>query len=302
MPISFTCPHCGNSVTVADQYAGQTGPCAKCGQSITIPHAFSQMNMPSGPAPMSAKTGGGGGGATIVVILAVMGIGVVVCGGILLALLLPAVQAAREAARRTQCANNLKQIALALHNYHDTWQSFPPAYTVDANGKPLHSWRTLLLPYLEANHVYTQIDLNEPWDSPRNMAAASRMPPVFRCPSDPASGPTSVYTNYLAIVGEEAIFDGNKKRTFADILDGTSNTVMFVEAQGSGVNWMEPRDMDINVFANQYGMPGGGKTGHPGGGNIALADGSVRFLSGTTTPDVRKSLATRRGGEVVAVP
>ncbi len=72
-----------------------------------------------------------------------------VCSGILAGLLLPAVQAAREAARRVQCSNNLKQIGLALHNYNAAYKSLPPPYTVDANGQKLHSWRTLILPFIE---------------------------------------------------------------------------------------------------------------------------------------------------------
>jgi len=288
-------------MTVADQYAGQTGPCAKCGQPITIPHGFAAASIPGGPMPGGVKSGGAGG-ATVVVILAVVGIGVLVCGGILLALLLPAVQAAREAARRTNCSNNLKQITIAMHNYHDVFNALPPAYTVDAAGKPLHSWRTLLLPYLEASHIYTQIDLNEPWDSPRNLSVSSQMPMVYRCPSDPSAGPSSTTTNYLAIVGAGAAMEGSTKRSFADITDGTSNTVIFVEAAGSGINWMEPRDMDINAFVSQYGTPAAGRPSHPGGGNVALADGSVRFLSGVTTQEVPQGLATRNGGESVMLP
>jgi len=297
MPISFTCPHCGNNMSVADQYAGQSGPCAQCGQAITIPFPKGAAG-PSAAAPIGTGAAVAGGSA-IVVILAVVGIGVLVCGGILVALLLPAVQAAREAARRVNCQNNLKQIALAMHNYHDVYKAFPPAYTVDANGKPLHSWRTVLLPYLEASTLYSEIDLNEPWDSPRNLAAGSRMPNLFHCASDPSTGP---YTNYLAIVGDGTVLDGAVGRNMASITDGTSNTLLIVEASGSGVNWMEPRDMDLNMFINQYGTPAMGKSSHPGGGNVAFADGSVRFLSGSSTPQVRQGLATRGGGENVSLP
>lgn len=305
MPISFTCPHCQNSMSVADQFAGQSGPCAKCGQPITIPFPGGPLGGPmGGPLPMPtgpAKTSGGGGGTVLIVILAVVGIGVFLCGGLLIALLLPAVQAAREAARRTSCSNNLKQIALAMHNYHDTYNAFPPAYTVDQNGKPLHSWRVLLLPYLEAQHVYQQIDLNEPWDSPRNLSAAAMMPNVFRCPSDPTSGPTSTMTNYLAVTGQGTIMEGKTPVGMMSITDGTSNTLLVVEAPSSGVNWMEPRDMDVNAFTTQWGAPGATTT-HPGGGNIAMADGSVRFLSNSTPPQVRQSLATRADGQVVPLP
>src|SRR4029079_19807679 len=131
MPIPYSCPHCGKQFSVAEQYAGQTGPCAACGKPITIPLA---APLP-GYAPQAA-TAGGVGCAAVAIALIVLA---VPCLGVLVALLLPAVQAAREAARRTQSNNNVKQIVLALHNYHDTYQTFPPAVVTDANGTPLYS-------------------------------------------------------------------------------------------------------------------------------------------------------------------
>src|SRR5437867_7559265 len=140
MPIAYSCPHCGKQFSVAEQYAGQTGPCAACGKPITIPLAAPGTGYSY--APHAAAVGGAGAGI-VVVIIGVIG-ALVVCGGILAALLLPAIQAAREAARRAQSSNNLKQIALALHNYHDVHGSFPPAVVTDANGQPLYSGRVLL--------------------------------------------------------------------------------------------------------------------------------------------------------------
>src|SRR5262245_21426383 len=90
--------------------------------------------------------------------------------GLLDACLMPQPRMAREAARRMQCNNHLRQIAIALQNYHDAYQCLPPAYTVDAAGKPLHSWRTLILPFMEGKAVYDKIDLSKPWDDPVNKA------------------------------------------------------------------------------------------------------------------------------------
>src|SRR5579872_1042254 len=88
---------------------------------------------------------------------------IIVCGGILAGFTLPAIQAAREAARRAQCANNLKMIGLALAQYESQYGRFPPAYIADADGKPMHSWRVLILPYLDEESLYSEYDFSEPW-------------------------------------------------------------------------------------------------------------------------------------------
>src|SRR5262245_40148113 len=142
MPILFSCPHCGTKSQVTDQYAGQSGPCAACGKPVTIPYAGG-----------ARSSGGAGAGVAIVAVLAVLLVGALCIIPILIALLLPAVQAAREAARRTACANNLKQIGLAFQNYADAHGQFPPAYLADKDGKPMHSWRVLILPFMEQQNL-----------------------------------------------------------------------------------------------------------------------------------------------------
>ena len=151
MAIPFTCPHCGKSSTVDDRFAGQSGPCGACGKSITVPFAGKPYS--SGPP----TSGGGGTGAGLIIgILAAVLVGGGCVIALLIALLLPAVQSTRTAARRSQTSNNLKQIGIALHNYHDTYKQLPPPYVTDADGKPLYSWRVLILPFMEQIALYQQ--------------------------------------------------------------------------------------------------------------------------------------------------
>ncbi len=250
MPISFTCPHCGKQTNVADQYAGQSGPCAGCGQTITVPGPLAAATLAPAYAPPAKSSGGG---VTIWVVIGACFFGMLVCGGILVALLLPAIQAAREAARRAQCTNNLKQIALAFHNYHDTYGTFPPAYIPDENGQPKHSWRVLILPFLEGQQIYNQYKFDEPWNSPNNLAVTNQPMPVYSCPSSPTGTPGSTQTSYMVITGLGTVFDAGKACKLSEIIDGTSNTLMVVEVAGSGVNWAEPKDLD----AQQTDLPAG---------------------------------------------
>jgi prepilin-type processing-associated H-X9-DG protein len=299
MPISFSCPHCGKQTIVADQYAGQSGPCAGCGQTIAIPGPISAAAVEPVYAP-PAK--GSGSGITILVVVGACLFVLLVCGGILVALLLPAIQSAREAARRTQCSNNLKQIALAFHNYNDTYGTFPPAYIPDANGQPMHSWRVLILPFLGRPDLHDQYKFDEPWNSPNNRAVTSQAMLVYSCPSSPTVSPGSTETNYMVITGPGTVFDAGKACKISDILDGTSNTLMVVEVKGTGVNWGEPKDLDASKVAYPLGSGGSNSpdSNHSGGLNAALCDGSVRFISESISPQAFNALMTKAGAELIS--
>ncbi len=118
------------------------------------------------------------------------------------AMLLPMAQSARAQARRAQSVNNLKQIALAMHNLHDVNNHFPPQAIVDDDGKPLLSWRVAMLPYLEQQDLYNEFKLDEPWDSEHNKALIPRMPAVFAIPG--AAKPEPGKTFYRGFSGPAA--------------------------------------------------------------------------------------------------
>ncbi|MBT6157135.1 MAG: DUF1559 domain-containing protein [Planctomycetaceae bacterium] len=201
---------------------------------------------------------------------------------------------AREAARRSQCKNNLKQIGLALHNYHDEFRSFPPAFVADENGTPMHSWRVLLLPYLDHQKLYDQYDLSQPWDSPANQAVLNNMPAIFACPS----GTPGNTTNYAGVFGADCIFTGAEVTKVADCKDGLSNTLVVGEVDGSAIPWTKPEDIDISKYPD-LSDPAGFHSSHTGGMHFLLADGSVRFVSEQINPQTLKALFTRDGEEIV---
>ncbi len=237
--------------------------------------------------------------ATWIIVIAVLAGGALLVVPCLIALLLPAVQQAREAARRTHCRNNLKIIGLALHQYHDVWTCFPPAYIADENGKPMHSWRVLILPYIdsldpETQAIYQEYDFSEPWDSPNNIRLLDRMPPVYTCPSRHNTGSNT--TSYAAIVGEQCVFAGANPKAFKDIHDGTANTIIIGEAVNARIPWTEPRDIEFDTFTS-LGDPDGFSSDHTGGAFFLSADNYATFFSEDTPPETFKGMFTRAGGE-----
>lgn len=236
-------------------------------------------------------------------VLAIVLVGNCVCG-----LFLPAISPAREAARRMVCSNNLKQIALALHNYHDVYKSFPPAYIADSDGRPLHSWRVLILPFLEQQPLYDTYRFDEPWDGPNNRTLLGKMPDVYRCPSRSEHGSKDhSHTSYVAIVGEDTVWPGQEARAIREILDGSANTLLVCELSDRDIAWTEPtdvsyssaidlltaRDPDLysgHVYQNFFYESSYGR-------QIAIADGSVHFLGNGIGPEDASRLLTINDGE-----
>ncbi len=194
------------------------------------------------------------------------------------------------------CINNLKQIGLAMHNYHDRHKSLPSAYTVDKAGKPLLRWRVLILPYLDQEALYKEFHLDEPWDSEHNRTIIDRMPPTYRCPGGGSRRADQSKTTYLTPRVKATIFPGAEGIKIPKITDGTSNTIFVVDASNDrAVTWTRPDDWDIDSKLDLKGIFGH----HPGGTPFSFADGSVRFIKDSVAPGVLEKLITRDGGEVI---
>lgn len=212
--------------------------------------------------------------------------------GMLIALLLPNVRGSREAARRNTCAYNMKQLTLALHNYESAHGALPPAYTVDADGNRLHSWRTLILPYIEGRTVYESIDLSKPWDDPANADARDMVMQIYQCPS---ATHEETLTTYLAVVGPDCAFSGHVGRTFAEVTDGPENTIALVDVPASrAVHWMSPHDIgpeEILGFDLETDLH------HPGLFAAAFLDGRVEPIRIEFSPADLRAMLTIAGGE-----
>lgn len=238
--------------------------------------------------------------------------------GVLVALLLPAVQAAREAARRASCSNNLRQIGIGLHLYHDVHRTFPPGGVEwrpfnDPSKRQL-AWSVFLLPFVEQGNLYEQLDLSTPFDSEENAPAAATILSVYICPSAPSGdqlvdgrGPCL----YGGIYGERITSPNNPPKgamlydrsiAIRDILDGTSHTLIVAEDSGfADGQWINGRNIFDQAFAinKAPAFENDIRSEHPGGANGVLADGSVRFFSETMNLDTLAAYCTRAGGEVI---
>jgi type II secretory pathway pseudopilin PulG len=226
------------------------------------------------------------------VVMEIEGEGGAASVGLLVGLTLPAVQAAREAARRIQSMNNLRQLAIAMHVYQDANSAFPPAFSVDDQGKPLLSWRVQVLPFIEQQELYKEFHLDEPWDSEHNKKLIRRMPAVFATPNRPNDGKTA----YLVPLGQGTIFGDGKGPTTSEIRDGTSNTILIVEADDDrAVEWTRPGDLEFDPARPLAGL------GHvrKGGFLAALADASVRLISDRTPAETLQALFEANDGKDV---
>ena len=211
----------------------------------------------------------------------------------LVALLWPAVKAARETPRKLTCSMRMKMLDLALHNYQYEYGSLPPAYTVDAEGNKLHSWRVLLLPFLEQQALYEQIRLDEPWDSEHNSRfhATNAALFEFRCPNreNQSTFFVSSYVtpkvqrencDYSVIIGSETLFPGAECRNLDELSDTEKTTQILCIERHSSICWMDPTQ-EITVEAFERGMnqssDGPSSEKHPGV-TVLFADGMAELL------------------------
>lgn len=214
--------------------------------------------------------------------------------------LVPQLRRARQAAQRAQAQNNLKNLGLAALNFESNAKTFPPAVVygrsafpnLNASGdKSAHvprSWRVELLPLLGQEELYKQYRLDQPWDSEANLKVLRQMPAVYRSPFDQ---PTSTNTSYFAVAGPGTVFDGEEGTPLAEIRDGTSNTLLWVEAKRD-IPWTKPEDI---AYAPGESVPTFGGWMKDGEFAAAYCDGSVRIIADVTEPALRQLIERTDG-------
>ena len=190
--------------------------------------------------------------------------------------------------------NTLKLIGLAMHSYHDAYGHFPPAILYGPDGKTPYSWRVALLPFLDQEDLYKQYHQDEPWDSPSNRKVLEKMPEVYRMPSEPADSTRSCF---FVLTGPETIFDGGKGTRLQEICDGTSATILTVEAKRD-IPWTKPEDIPYDAAQPLPELGGYRENGFL----VVLADGRVRLLPRSTPEATLRALITKAGGEQVETP
>ncbi|MBN1910581.1 MAG: DUF1559 domain-containing protein [Pirellulales bacterium] len=221
---------------------------------------------------------------------------------LIITLLLPAFVTPRSVVRRVMCQCNLRQIGAALQEYHADHGSFPPACVRDEDGMPMHSWRVLLLPYLEQGDLYKRIRLDEPWDSLNNTKVAAVAPSCFHCPCGPTLN--AFTTDFVAVTGPGTVWPDKGTVTKEDIKDGPSRTVMVVEIADSTIPWNAPVDLTLDeILANPEGSKAlmsyhsGSESRPVARGHYLMADGAVYSVEGRFKPESLEAMSTIAGGE-----
>jgi hypothetical protein len=211
---------------------------------------------------------------------------------------------------RADCMNNMKRISHALHAYHDDHGRFPPACVLGPDGKPWHSWRTLILPYLGWEDTYDQYRFDEPWNGPNNRKLASSYLHPFMCLSNANSTPGG--TNYVAVVGPQTVWPGPDSVSLDDVKDKPETTILLVEIEDSDISWAEPRDVSFAEICGDGSQAGAAPAlgRHPDPSyfyqpeeftNVALVDASTHSVKISMPSDAWRALLTRDGGEEIDI-
>jgi hypothetical protein len=299
MPFEFVCPHCHNRTKVLDRFAGQSGPCVACGKTVVMPHFNSQgvlvpsvVTSPTSSASTQARSPRGWTpalvSAGIVLFFMFLGATVVV-------FLWPTIRQNIERSAQGRDLDNMRSINLALNAYSDRYGTYPPPFAVDLQGKPLYSWRVLILPFMGYEDIYKQFDLRQPWDSVANTNLQRLMPSEFASPNSPDAR-SSHETNYVLITGAGTMFPPAGPISTKNI---DRPTILLVETKNNTI-WSAPGDIDMGrsfKVGNKPMVDVGGL--HKNSFTAMTVEGESMRIPVSVPPSVLGALVTPNGGENV---
>ncbi len=199
------------------------------------------------------------------------------------------VQTQRDAVKATTCQGNLSCIGMAMHDYHQKYGHFPPAFIAGIDGKPAHSWRVLLLEFLDPE-TFRAYRFDELWNSPNNQKLQNDMPTCYSCPAD-EDARNKWHTNYFVVAGAQTVFPGANSVKINDIQSPHSETILLIESVGQGVHWMEPKDLSLDSMSlvlNDDAKPSVSSK-HRNGPNVCMVDVTKLRLS-NAAPETLKAM------------
>lgn len=304
MPFQFTCPYCFKKTLVDEAISGQSGPCAGCGKTIVVPEPPAKLPRAIQPADrprieiLATRTNRKflAWGAQIAGLAAA----IAVIFGVSIYLLWPTLSALKARRDRVASLNNLQRIAEALNAYSIQHGTYPTPVVYDASGKPLYSWRVLILEQLGESRLAASFRHDLAWDSPENAMLLSQCPNVFMCPTI-SKNQIAASANYALITGNNTVFPSSGPLAFSQITDGRDRTLLVAEVELAGGEWSQPWDIDIAKFSTKIGFGGANAIGgnHAGGGAIAFADGRPGWLPDDLSPALLRGLISPAGGEQI---
>lgn len=308
MKILFTCPHCHAQIEITEEFVGQSGPCFSCGKVVEVSErTVTRSIVEPGGAAWSADEAfqkdrrrqfvGSLKLLFIALLLGLAGTGIVTG---FLWVVLPLIGFDAETVNQQIVQEKMVRIASAMRQYHDDYGRLPPPVVYDDAGKPMHSWRALLLPYLDDQKLFMGYRFDEAWDSSHNSTLHSAAFEPFQLPGSNLT--TSInHTGFMVIVGTDTLFPDNRLGTpLSAATDGLSSTILVVEVDQSGVHWLQPADLDsaAMTFSINGSFPGSEISDPSGeGGWVVMADGKPRFLKNDTSGDEVQSLVTRASND-----
>lgn len=306
MPFHFTCPYCYKKTLVSESLAGQQGPCVGCGKMIHIPDPPRKQPETVRPVDSTFVPPEMIRPKSNAMLLTIRGFGLLIAVGLagLFAVygFWPSVKGLKARRDAITCMGNLQQLADALNEYARLHGSYPTPVVTDGKGKPLYSWRVLILPQLNEDSLYSQFHLDEPWDSTHNAQLIAQCPLQFISPAS-TSRINAAESSYVLLTGRGTIFPPSGPLQPNNLTDGAGKTLLIVETDNGVHEWSKPFDIDVTKFTGPIGTLGTGSIGgtHDGGATAVMADGTAVWLPADLPQAVLDAAITPKGGESIVI-